>query len=185
MAGVGVLLLFLAMYWLDIWTAHGHEAAVPDVKSLSYNEARIRLEADGFEVVLSDSVYDRNARPGEVVEQNPKVGAIVKPGRTIYLTINAIAPKNVTLPALTDISVRQATSILQGLGINNIVETSVVSEFKDLVIAVKRDGVPLSAGARIPVNSTIVLEVGDGMPDRIDSMEETDQVQTTDQLNLL
>lgn len=185
MAGVGVLLLFLAMYWLDIWTAHGHEAAVPDVKSLSYNEARIRLEADGFEVVLSDSVYDRSARPGEVVEQNPKVGAIVKPGRTIYLTINAIAPKNVTLPALTDISVRQATSILQGLGINNIVETSVVSEFKDLVIAVKRDGVPLSAGARIPVNSTIVLEVGDGMPDRIDSMEETDQVQTTDQLNLL
>lgn len=186
MAGVAALLVVAALFWLDSWTMHGKEALVPDVKGKTYDTACTLLNADGFEVVLSDSVYDRSTRPGTVVEQSPKVNTRVKPGRTIYLTINAFSPKTVTLPALTDISVRQARSILEALGVTRIDEVSVPSEFKDLVISVKRNGTPLMPGARIPVNSVIVLEVGDGLPAMNadpDSLDST--ALPSEQLNLM
>lgn len=186
MAGVAMLLIVAALFWLDSWTMHGKEAVVPDVKGKSYDTACTLLNADGFEVVLSDSVYDRTTRPGTVVEQSPKVNARVKPGRTVYLTINAFSPKTVTLPALTDISVRQARSILEALGVTRIDEVSVASEFKDLVIGIKRNGTPLLPGARIPVNSVIVLEVGDGLPDISNDPDSIagDGI-STEQLNLM
>ncbi len=162
-AAIGVV--WLSMVWLDIWTRHDDTMTVPSVKSLDYPEAAARLEEKGLIAVLSDSVYDRSSRPGNVIEQNPKAGTVVKEGREIYLTINAFSPKMVTLPALTDISVRQARSILEGLEVHNVVEKRVPSEFKDLVIAVRYKGMRLSPGARVPVTASIELEVGEGMPD--------------------
>lgn len=183
MGAVAALLVVAALFWLDSWTEHGKVAIVPDVKGNNYSEALSRLRADGFDVELSDSVYNRHSRPGVVVEQNPKVGTKVKPGRTIYLTINAFSPKTVTIPALTDISVRQARSILEGLGIENITETLVPSDFRDLVIGVKRGDAYLLPGARIPVTSAIVLEVGDGMPEGADSLAGASTIET-DELEL-
>lgn len=183
---LGFLLIVGALYWLDSWTLHGQEVIVPDVKGRSYDSALTSLRSDGFEVVLSDSVYDRNSRPGTVVDQNPKVNSKVKPGRTIYLTINAFSPKNVTIPALTDISVRQARSILEALGITHIEEVSAPSEFRDLVLAVKRNGKPLQPGARIPINSVVRLEVGDGLPAAsTDSISGGSTALSADQLDLL
>lgn len=165
MAVVGFLLVIGVLYWLDSWTAHGHVSRVPDVKGLTYTEALTQLRDNGFDVELTDSVYNRHARPGVVVEQNPKVNSKVKPGRTIYLTINAFQPKHVTLPTIRDVSLRQARSILEGLGIENIREVRVHSEFRDLVLGVKLNGRELSAGARVPVTSTITLEIGSGLSD--------------------
>lgn len=160
-----IFVVWLSMEWLDVWTRHDATLTVPSVKSLDYPEAAARLEEKGLVAVLSDSVYDKGTRPGNVIEQNPKAGTVVKEGREIYLTINAFSPKMVTLPALTDISVRQARSILEGLEIHNIIERRVPSEFKDLVISVRYKGTRLSPGARVPVNAPIELEVGEGMPD--------------------
>ncbi|MCM1111437.1 MAG: PASTA domain-containing protein [Clostridium sp.] len=187
MAAVGVALVVAALFWLDSWTGHGEEAIVPDVKGKSFDTASALLRAGGFEVVLTDSVYDRTSRPGTVVEQSPKVNTKVKPGRTIYLTINALSPKTVTLPALTDISVRQSRSILEGLGITRIDEVSVPSEFKDLVLSAKCNGRVLQPGARVPVNSVIRLEVGDGLPEVSDGEDASAEAveSTTEQLELL
>ena len=154
---------WMAMSWLDIWTRHDSTITVPSVKSLPNSEASVLLDAEGLVAVLSDSVYDKSTRPGTVIEQNPKVGTVVKEGREIYLTINAFSPKMVTLPALSDISVRQAKSILEGLEIKNVIEKRVPSDFKDLVLAVRYKGNRLSPGARVPVNATIELEVGEGV----------------------
>ena len=63
---------------------------------------------------------------------------------------------------LTDVSERQARSVLEALGIKNIRVVKVPSEYKDLVLRVSREGVPLIPGARIPVNSTVTLDVGEG-----------------------
>ncbi len=162
MCGVGIVILWIATLWLDSWTHHGEYLVVPDVKGKSFQDAKNTLVNEGFTVELTDSIYDTSTRPGTVVEQNPKVGTKVKDGRLIYVTINAFSPKSVTIPTLTDISLRQAQSSLQGLGINNITVRMVPSDFKDVVLKATRNGVPLSAGARIPVDSHIVLEVGDG-----------------------
>ena len=153
MCGVGIVILWIAILWLDSWTHHGEYLVVPDVKGKSFQDARNTLVNEGFTVELTDSIYDISTRPGTVVEQNPKVGTKVKDGRLIYVTINAFSPKSVTIPNLTDISLRQAQST--------------------------RNGVPLSAGARIAVDSHIVLEVGDGnvMPDSASlSTEPVEQV---------
>ena len=50
------------------------------------------------------------------------------------------------------------------------------SEFKNLVIAVKRGGVRLSTCARVPLNAQIVIEVGAGLPE----FEEMDSIPVTD-----
>lgn len=156
---------WLAMLWLDSWTRHGETIAVPAVRSLAYDRAVDMLTTEGLKGIVADSVYDNRTQPGTVIEQNPKAGTIVKEGREVYLTINAFSPKMVTLPTLTDISLRQARSILEGLEIKNIVERRVPSDYKDLVLSVRYKGSRLQPGARVPVNGTIELEVGEGMPD--------------------
>ncbi len=179
MALIAFALGWIAMAWLDVWTGHGKTEIVPDVKGMSYEQAVDRLGEDGLVVELSDSVYDSTARPGAVVDQNPKQGAKVKPGRTIYLVINAVSPRMVTVPALTEISARQARSILEGLGVKQIVERRVVSEYKDLVVGASYKNHRLTAGARIPVNAVVVLEVGEGWPELNDSIPMDDKTLNT------
>lgn len=175
------------MLWLDKWTRHGDTIIVPSVKTFSYAKASQTLEAEGLLAILSDSVYDKRTAPGTVIEQNPKAGTVVKEGREIYLTINAFSSKMVTLPSLTDISVRQARSILEGLEIKKVVEKRVPSDFKDLVLAVRYKGVRLSPGARVPVSATIELEVGEGFHDVVEldsiSSEEAIPVEQLDLFN--
>lgn len=88
---VAIVIGWLAMMWLDVWTRHDDTIVVPTVKSLTYDDATRRLSEEGLVAVLSDSVYDKSTRPGTVIDQNPKVGTVVKEGREIYLTINALS----------------------------------------------------------------------------------------------
>lgn len=163
-------IVWVALLYLDVWTEHGKYVDVPQVKGLPYNEAVSKLDALGFNVELSDSVYDGSTKPGTVLEQSPRVNARVKPNRTIYLTINAFSPKMVTVPNLSDMSLRQAQSILQGLGIRSVKVNTVLSEYKDLVLGAKFNGVTLHAGARIPTSATVTLDVGDGYVSVDDSL---------------
>ncbi|MCM1354930.1 MAG: PASTA domain-containing protein [Staphylococcus sp.] len=177
---VAVVIGWLAMLWLDVWTRHDSTITVPSVKSTTFETASKLLSDEGLVAVLSDSVYDKSTRPGTVIEQNPKVGTVVKEGREIYLTINAFSPKMVTVPTLTDISVRQAKSILEGLEIKKVVEKRVPSEFKDLVLGVYYNGRRLSPGARVPVSATIQLEVGEGVQESFDEIDSlTDEAETS------
>lgn len=159
---VAVILIFLIFGFLNIWTHHGSTIEVPEVKGLSYNEAFSKLDDDSFKIEIIDSIFDSSLPRGWVIEQNPKHGAIVKKGRTIYLTINAFSDKTVVIPSLIDVSLRQAQSILEGLGIHNITVRYVFSEYKDLVMGVKSNGVPVKPGTRLPVTASITLEVGEG-----------------------
>lgn len=190
MAAISIGLVWLATQWLEVWTRHGQEAVVPEVKGMNLYKAEEVLTAAGFEVIVNDSVYEAKIKPGQVVDQNPKANSKVKDGCTIYLAINAFTPRQVLLPNLTDISYRQAKSVLDGLGIKNVTVDTVPSDFKDLVLAVKRDGKRLMAGARVPINAKIVIEIGAGIPEEIlnnevdiDSMD-IDTTYTVEKLNL-
>ena len=186
MALIFIALCWATLQWLNVWTGHGDTVNVPDVRGLSEEQATEKLTADGLIIEIADSVYDLKHRPGVVVDQNPHLNTIVKPGRVVYLTINAKTPKMVTVPRLTDISSRQAHAILDGLGLKNVTETPVISEFKDLVLGATANGQPLVAGARIPINSSINLKVGDGMEEMPDSLGgDSTAVVATERLNLL
>ncbi len=171
----GCCVVWMTLVWLDIWTEHGKTETVPDMRGLSYSQAVTALAAAGMQAELNDSIYDNTTPPGTVIEQSPRANTKVKPHRQVYLTITAFSPKMVKVPAVADMSVRQARSVLEGLGISNIREVKVASEYRDLVIGMKFNGLPLQAGTRIPTTATITLEVGEGYSAaNEDSAEETD-----------
>lgn len=170
MLGIVFVLGWGAFIWMDAWTLHGNVRTVPDVKGLNYNQAAERLAEAGLQIELSDSIYRDSARPGQVLEQNPKGNNQVKPGRVVYVTINAFSPRTVSLPPLTQVSQKQAMKDLESRGISNIRIVMVPSEFGGLVLAAKCNGHVLQAGARVAINSVITLEVGDGLPDLPDSV---------------
>ena len=76
--GVGFVLLWLVLIFLDYWTFHGSTAVVPQVKHKTYNEAAAALTANKLSIEISDSIYDRNLAPGMVIESWPRAGAIVR-----------------------------------------------------------------------------------------------------------
>lgn len=157
----GVVLVWLVLLFLDSWTRHGEEAVVPALRGQTVELAAMTLEGDGFGCEVMDSVFESSQRPGTVVEQVPQAGSRVKPGRTVYLTIVAYSPKMVTVPDFMNVSRRQGQSMFEGLGLRVHIVT-VASQYKDLVMGAKVNGVPLRPGQRIPVTSNVTLEVGGG-----------------------
>lgn len=171
---VGFALLWGALIALDAWTDHGVYEVVPDIKGMSYKQAVTALESAGLVPELSDSLYDGSHAPGTVLDQSPRARTKVKPHRTVYLTITAFTPKLIAMPAVTDMSLRQAQTTLEGVGLRNVSIVTVASEYKDLVIGVKFKGMPLQPGARIPASAAITLEVGEGATLDADSLAAAD-----------
>lgn len=162
------VVLWLLMCFLDFWTFHGEERVVPDLKGQVYNTAVTNADAVDLRPVISDSVFDSYSPPGTVVEQIPIPGAKIKKGGSVYLTIVAFSPKLITVPDFYNVSVRQARSMFEGLGVKEIREVPVPSEYGGLVLGAKYNGMSLQPGARIPVSSVVTLEVGSGYADSID-----------------
>lgn len=158
---VALLLVWFAMIFLNVWTHHGSTSTVPQVRNMSYATAAELLRDCHLGIEISDSVYDRNAAPGTVLESWPHAGAVVKRGRQVYVTITAFSPKMVrlTMP-VTGVSSRQAISYLRGLGITGIRIVNVPSQYPDLVESAKVDGRLLRPDSEIPVTATVTLEVG-------------------------
>ena len=156
-----LILVWAAMIFLNVWTKHGSTSTVPQIKNMPFTTAAQLLRDCDLAIEISDSVYDRNAAPGTVLESWPKAGAVVKRGRQVYVTITAFSPKMVrlTMP-VTGVSSRQAVSYLRGLGITGIRIVPVPSQYPDLVESAKVDGRLLRIDSEIPVNASVTLEVG-------------------------
>ncbi len=60
-------------------------------------------------------------------------------------------------------SLRQARSTLEGLGFEKIRELYVPSEYKDLVLGVRFNGIELDPGARVPASASLTIVVGEGI----------------------
>lgn len=175
-AVVGLCVIYMA---LAIFTKHGQSDRVPGVERMSYTQALEILHDNGFRVDIRDSVYRDDVKPGFVIEQFPKSGSIVKPGRKIFLYINAVHPKEVVLDddnhpgeyALKGESYRSAMAKLEELGFKNIRMVKVLGT-TDRVVKVLANGRPVRKMQRVTVNSNIVLEVSDGrLNDLKDSLQ--------------
>ena len=171
------VLVWVLLMFIDSWTLHGEESVVPSVKGQSIELAEKTLSSDGFQCEVMDSVFGSQLAPGTVVEQTPREGSKVKPGRTVYVSIVAYSPKLVTVPDFMNVSMRQGVSMFEGLGLKVNVVT-VPSEFKDLVLGAKCNGRALRAGERIPSTSSVTVEVGGGITDEIEDTETEDELTT-------
>ena len=91
---IGLTVLFLLIvFGLNTYTRHNESVSVPELRGMLINDAVKKLQAEGFEYDL-DSVYQMDARPGLVIEQDPDPETKVKENRTLYLTIiTRVAPR--------------------------------------------------------------------------------------------
>lgn len=159
---IGFVILWGALIWLDSWTSHGKTCIVPDVKGMSFEHASEVLAKSSLYAVLNDSIFSNEVKPGHVTDQIPHAGAIVKPDKDVYITINAYARKTIVMPNFAGMPVRQARSVLSGMGFSKIREVEVVHEYKGEVVNVKYNGLPITSGMKIPVTASLTIEVGKG-----------------------
>lgn len=165
-AALGIYAAYLAS---ALFTKHGRSIQVPGVENLSYTEAISKLHDYGLKVDIRDSLYRDDVKPGFVIEQFPKAHSIVKPGRKIFLYINAVHPKEVILDddnhpnelALKGLSERAVMAKFEELGFKNVNIVKVLGT-NDRVVKVMANGRPVHKMQKVPVNSTIVIEISDG-----------------------
>jgi beta-lactam-binding protein with PASTA domain len=158
----GILLILLALLFLNVYTRHGQNVVVPTLEGLQLNEANTILHAKGLHAEIVDSVYSRNAVPGAIIDQTPKAGNKVKEGRSIYITIYSKTPQQVSVPGLVDYSTRQAVALLNSLGFTQLTMEKIPAEYSGLVMAVKYRGKTLAPEEKIPAGSPLTLVVTSG-----------------------
>lgn len=161
---------------LDIYTHHGESIPIPDVRRKAYDTARQMLDNLGLEVVVSDTGYVKSLPPGCILAQSPESGVQVKSGHVVYLTVNATHSPSITLPDVVDnSSLREAMARLTAIGFR-LGQPEYIPGEKDWVYGILADGRHVSAGDRIPVDATLVIQVGNGQRAAGDDVDITDAV---------
>jgi eukaryotic-like serine/threonine-protein kinase len=160
--GISLVGVFFVLTSLKLYTRHGESIVVPDLTGLTEFEFERLLEKSDLEYSITDSTYIEGMVAGSVVDQVPDAGHKVKRHRTLFLTINAIAPEQVIVPRLTDISLRQSLSQLESAGLLPGDITYKPSEYRNLILQATIGGRDLQAGETVPKGSKIDLIVGSG-----------------------
>jgi len=166
---IAILGIYAVYVAIALFTKHGRSNELPGVEGKTYTEAVNILHDRGFKVDIRDSLYRDDVNPGYVIEQFPKANSIVKPGRKIFLYINAVHPREVVLDdnnrpnelAMKGESFRSAMAKLDELGFKNVRVVKVLGT-TDRVVKVTANGKAVRKMQKIPVTSSIVLEVSDG-----------------------
>lgn len=175
---VALIGIWIVYFSLAIFTKHGKSDKVPGVENMSYTEAINMLHDRGFKVDIRDSLYKDDIKPGFVIEQFPKAGSVVKPGRKIFLYINAVHPKEVVVDddnhpmedALRGFSFRQGMARLQELGFKNVRVMKVLGANDDRIIKIIANGQPVKKMQKVAVNAKVIVQVSDG---RLDSLRDS------------
>ena len=126
--GVLALGLIIALYiGLLSGTRHGRVIAVPDFRGMNIVDARHVADVADLNIIVRDSIFDVDLPGGTVVDQLPRTSDVrdvtVKPGRKVYLTINAYSRRMVDVPYVAKQTLRQALNQLEreGLTVQKIV----------------------------------------------------------------
>ncbi len=177
---VAVILLCIGIsFGLDIYTHHGENIDVPDLKGIEYSKAVEQLEQLGLVIEVSDSGYNKQLPANTILVQTPSHGQHVKQGHTIYVTINSPSSPTFAIPDIVDnSSVREAEARLAAIGFQ-LTEPQYVDGEKDWVYGIVCRGHRVSNGDRISIDHPLTLMVGKGTLDDMDEMGFADEYTTT------
>ena len=159
------VLIIIVLAGLRKYTHHNELIVVPDVTTLTVEDASVFFEKKGLRYKVVDSLYFKSRLPGSILEQKPAPGSKVKQNRFIFLTINALSDEKIIMPNVKDFSQRQAIATLEAVGLKIADINYVPSEYRDLVMGVRYNGNNIEAGSRLPKGSMITLVVGQGESD--------------------
>jgi beta-lactam-binding protein with PASTA domain len=154
----------MALNWyLGNITEQGVTVEVPDLMGFNPTELETIVAEKELRYEIIDSVYFADKPRGVVISQSPAAGKQVKRDRKIYLTINANKVPRVTLPNIVDMTLRQATGILNSLGIqvNDLIyEPNLCS---GCIVRMERNNEELMPGYILQKGAKIDLVVGAGL----------------------
>lgn len=102
---------------MQVGTRHGARRTVPDFSGIRLAEAEALAAQHDLELHINDSLFVPAYEGGIVLDQLPEGGVEVKPGRTIYITINSFRQKIVPVPFVAGRSLRQAKNMLEIAGL--------------------------------------------------------------------
>ena len=163
---IGIVLFFTALYWgLGCYTKHGDSVTVPSLKGMTIQQAERLMNDRGLNYVVTDSVFDPNAKPYQVMEQDPIANTKVKPSRAIYMTLNAVRPPLVKLPNLLGKSLEICTRNLELRGLRIGGTETRPDPATNTVLEVKLNGKVLKPNDELPKGSVLTLVVADGIGD--------------------
>lgn len=121
----GILILALDRIIMPAYVSHRHDRYLPDVRGLQFEQARERLELEGFTALKGDVKFTDSYPAGTVIDQYPRAMRRVKPGRRIRLTV-VERGKMVPVPDVVGKSIRSATLAIEEVG---LIIDSLITEF--------------------------------------------------------
>lgn len=163
--GCGVLFIFFqSLNWL---TNHGQETKVPSLTGKHLEKALVALEKQGFTVEV-DSTYSPGKEPLEILFQEPESGALVKVGRTIFLTVNRQNVPTVPMPNLKNLSFRNALLTMNSYRLvmgDTMYRPDVAA---GAVLEQWYQGRQVMPGEYVPLGAKITLVIGEGLSGMLD-----------------
>lgn len=123
---IALILLIMAIsahLLMLLGTRHGARRQVPELTGIPLHEAERLARKNDLELIVNDSLFVPIYEGGIVLDQLPEPQVSVKPGRKVYITINAFSHKMVQAPYVAGRSLRQAKNMLEiaGLEIDRLV----------------------------------------------------------------
>lgn len=168
---------------VDIYTHHGEAVTIPNLTHQKFENAEEVLSQLGLNIVVSDTGYIKTLPPGCILEQYPAPGERVKPGRTVFVTINATQTPTISLPDVIDnCSLREAMAKLTAMGFKLNPPQFIPGE-KDWVYGIIVNGKHVVYGDRIPVDARLTIQAGNGMRSASDSVNYIDPTFNTNDDN--
>ena len=159
---LGIILIIAILLWLRIYTHHGQAITVPDLTALTTEEVGDVTSSRNLRYEVVDSVFSNELPRGTVLKQNPKANSRVKKNRKIFLTMNAVNPEMISMPALVGLSNRQARLALQNAGLI-LGEISYQPDYaRNNVLQQMHAGSVIKEGTEITKGTVIDLVLGMG-----------------------
>lgn len=116
-AAAAILALIGILYVSGVIGGGGKEITVPDVKGMSYSEAKEVLEAKGLKIEKADEpIASQKIEKGKIVSQTPSKNSKVKKGRTVRVILSA-GNTELKVPDLKGLSYKEAKTLLSEMGL--------------------------------------------------------------------
>lgn len=161
-AAILVGLTLAAHLTMQVATRHGARRTVPDFSGIRFDDAQRIARERSLELHINDSLFVPAYDGGIVLDQLPEGGTEVKPGRTVYVTINSFRQKMVEVPYVAGRSLRQAKNMLEiaGLQIEQLVYRPDIAT--NYVLEERLEGVRITETSRVEaeMGSGVTLHVG-------------------------
>ncbi|MEI7595397.1 MAG: PASTA domain-containing protein [Bacteroidota bacterium] len=160
-----IIALWIILKMIASYANHNDILIVPDLSKMAVEDVDKLFEEKNLDLKyeIIDTIYKENFPKGVIAEQDPISGSKVKPERIIYLTVTSKTKEITKMPNLIDLSLKQATTILEsnGLRLGRLEYVKDIAE--NAVLRQQYKGHEITAGSQIEKGATINLVVGKGI----------------------